>query len=85
MPSDGPRPPDAQTEARLDIELRMLADAVELVRRGASARVTLGGLTFGEQLLDRARVMAAAHGLLAHALYGTDESTGTALVVERPR
>ena len=79
-PATGPR-----IEARIDIELRMLADAVELVRRGATARVTLGGLTFGAQLLERAQAMAAAHGLSAHALYGTDESTGTDLVVERPR
>lgn len=69
---------------RIDIELRMLADAVELVRSGASQRVTLGGLQFGDQLLDRARSMAGEAGLQAQPLYSTDESAGTDLVIERP-
>jgi hypothetical protein len=77
--------PHQLIDARIDIELRMLADAVELVRRGASTRVTLGGLEFGDQLLLRAQEMAERCGLEAHALFGTDESTGTDLVIERPR
>ena len=84
MAPETPPATDPRIEARIDIELRMLADAVELVRRGASARVTLGGLTFGDQLLWRARAMATTHGLDAYALYGTDKTTGTDLVIERP-
>ena len=69
---------------RVDTELRMLADALELVGSGASERVTLGGLEFGDQLLARARALAARAGLSVVALYGTDETSGTDLVIERP-
>jgi len=69
---------------RVDVELRMLAGAVELVRIGTTRRVTLGGLQFGDQLIDRARTMAGRAGLQVHPLYGTDESGGTDLVIERP-
>jgi hypothetical protein len=76
--------PDPILSTRIDIELRMLRDAIELVASGASARVTLGGLQFGAQLLPRARGMAARDGLAARALYSTDETAGTDIVIERP-
>ncbi len=76
--------PDPSLSTRIDIELRMLTDAIELVASGASARVTLGGLRFGAELLDRARGMAARKGLTARALYSTDETAGTDIVIERP-
>lgn len=69
--------------ARLDLELRLVADAVELVGHGASQRVTIAGIRFGDELLERARVMAARAGLRASGLYRTDES-GSDLVIERP-
>jgi hypothetical protein len=76
--------PDAALTWRVDTELRMIADAVELVRNGASTRVTLGGLQFGDQLMGRARNLAASAGLSAIAIYGTDETAGTDIVIERP-
>ncbi len=76
--------PDAALTWRVDTELRMIADAVELVRRGASVRVTLGGLQFGDQLLMRARKLAASAGLRVIPVYATDETAGTDLIIERP-
>ncbi len=81
---DQSHPPDAALTWRVDTELRMIADAVELVRSGASARVTLGGLQFGDQLLVRARNLAASVGLSIVPVYGTDETAGTDIIVERP-
>jgi hypothetical protein len=68
--------------ARLDLELRLIADAVELVAHGSSPRVTIAGIRFGDELLERARAMAALAGLRASGLYRTDES-GSDLVIER--
>jgi len=85
MTDRSPSPTDQALTGRVDTELRMLADALELVRSGASERVTLGGLEFGDQLLARARNLAARAGLSVVALYGTDETSGTDLVIERPQ
>ena len=82
--TDQDRLPHAAITWRVDIELRMIADAVELVRSGASTRVTLGGLQFGDQLLARAKILAGSAGLSVIAMYGTDETAGTDIVVERP-
>ena len=68
--------------ARLDLELSLIADAIELVRRDSSQRVTVAGIRFGSELLERARALAAQAGLRASGLYGADES-GTDLVIER--
>ena len=77
-------PDDHALAGRVDIELRMLADAIEMVRSGASERVTLGGLRFGGQILTRAQALAARDGLSAIPIYGTDETAGTDIVIERP-
>ncbi len=77
--------PDAAFTWRVDTELRMIVDAVELVRSGASARVTLGGLQFGDQLLVRARKLAESAGLRVVPVYATDETAGTDLVIELPQ
>ena len=53
MAPETPPATDPRIEARIDIELRLLADAVELVRRGASTRVTLGGLVIALALNGR--------------------------------
>ena len=84
MPDRSHLPADPAITDRVDIELRMLADALELVRSGASERVTLGGLQFGDQILPRARTLAARAGLSAIPIYGTDETAGTDIVIERP-
>lgn len=73
----------ARLIARLDLELRLVADAVEVVAQGRSARVTIGGIRFGDVLLVEAQRMAAAAGLVALALYSVDESWAD-LVIERP-
>lgn len=84
MPDRSHLPTDPALTGRVDIELRMLEDALELVRSGASERVTLGGLQFGDQILARARKLAARAGLSAIPMYGTDETAGTDIVIERP-
>ncbi len=83
MPPRSDPATDPALHARVDIELRMLADALDLVRSGATERVTLGGLEFGGQILDRARLLADRDGLSASPIYGTDETAGTDIVIER--
>ena len=77
--------PDAAFTWRVDTELRMIADAVELVRRGASSRVTLGGLQVrGPAPGPGPPKLAESAGLRVVPVYATDETAGTDLIIERP-
>jgi hypothetical protein len=55
--------PDAALEHQLDPELRLVADAIAMVARGASPRVTVAGLGLREAGLERARRLATAAGV----------------------
>ena len=53
-----------------------------MVAAGSAPRVLLGGLRFGEQILERARRMAVGTGTRIVPLWTTDEG-GLDLAVER--
>jgi hypothetical protein len=79
-------PTERQTEARIEGTLRsesdLIRDAVKLVASGGSARVTVAGLRFGDQLLEQAREMAEGRGVRVVPSWSADE-VGVDLVVER--
>jgi hypothetical protein len=62
----------------------MIRDAVAMVAAGGSARIVLGGLHFGDQLLEPARRMAAGTGVRIVPLWTADEA-GLGIAVERDR
>lgn len=74
--------PSGSVPAALERELTLIADAIALVRAGGSPRVVVAGLTFADQLLPRATVMASDAGVRLVALWSTDEHL-TDLAVER--
>ena len=47
----------------LDDQKRLVAEAILLVARGGSPRVTITGLDDGERILDASRALAAASGV----------------------
>jgi hypothetical protein len=74
---------DHSVEAQLDRELSLIRDAIALVDGGASPRVVLAGLQFGDRLIEQARRMAAASGVSVVPLWTTDER-GADIAIERP-
>jgi hypothetical protein len=68
--------------AVLEREMRMIREAIAVVASGASARVLLANLHFGEELLDRARRLADDAGLAVVPMFRAGE--GADLSVERP-
>jgi hypothetical protein len=88
-----PRPGDARdtdqpsldtdtVRARLDHEHRLVSEAIFLVSSGASPRVTVAGLRYGEQILEAVRPLAAARRVRLIPIWTTDES-GADVQVER--
>ena len=79
---DPVRDPDSVAAAILDRELGLVRDAIALVASGSSTRVRVGGLRFGEQLLEPARQLAAGSGVRVTPDFAADE-TGLGLSVTR--
>jgi hypothetical protein len=90
--SDTPRPNPVTEPVRaaldhdvvrtvLDQERRLVNEAILLVASGASARVTVGGLRYGEEILDASRALAASSGIRLVALW-TDDEHGADIAVE---
>ena len=75
-----PTPPDVAVRT-LERELELVRSAVAMVASGASRRVVLGSLQFGEQLLAPAGQLAAAAGVRAVALWNADEA-GAGIAIE---
>jgi hypothetical protein len=71
---------DAAKEA-LAREMDLVDSAVAMVAEGHAARMQLGGLAFGDALLDHARRLAAERWIRVTPLWGVDEE-GLALVFE---
>jgi hypothetical protein len=69
-------------ESVLERELGLVRDAIAMVASGATARVVLGGLRFGDQLIEPARRLAADSGALVVPLWTTDEG-GVDIAIER--
>ena len=69
-------------EATFERELGLVRDAVAIVASGATARVVLGGLRFGDQLIEPARRLADGTGAHVVPLWTTDEG-GVDIAIER--
>ncbi len=64
-------------------ELAEVMAAISLVSAGVATRVVVSNIAFGEQLLHRARAVAAGRGLVVEPLWHADDR-GCDLRVERP-
>jgi hypothetical protein len=75
--------PSATRVARaLEREMDLVRDAIAMVSGGASRRVVVGGLTFGEPLLTMARGLATEAGVRLVPLWMPDD-VGADIAVER--
>jgi hypothetical protein len=68
--------------ATLEHEMRLIREAIAMVASGASPRVMLAGIRFGETLLDPSRRLALEAGVRVLPVWRADEA-GADLVVER--
>jgi len=59
----------------------MAREAIEMVALGASSRVVIAGIRFGDEILDSARRLALQSGVRVNTIRAT-EGTGADLVVE---
>jgi hypothetical protein len=66
---------------QLDLELKLISDAIAMVASGGSPRVTVAGLRLGDTLLEPARRLARGAGVRVVPKWGADES-GVDIVVE---
>jgi len=60
-------------ERTIDHERTLISEAIQMVASGASPRVTVASLQFGEVLLPEARTLAAAAGVHVVALWTLDQ------------
>ena len=72
----------AQVGRTLEIEMRLVRDAIAMVASGGSPRVVLGGLRFGEALLASGRLLATEAGVRLVPLWMPDD-VGADIAVER--
>ncbi len=72
----------AQVARTLEIEMRLVRDAIAMVAGGGSPRVVLAGLRFGEALLASGRLQAAEVGVRLVPLWMPDDA-GADIAVER--
>lgn len=66
----------------LERELANIRGAIELVAQGGASRIVLGGLRFGEPVIEAAQRMALEAGVRVVPLWTADES-GADLAIER--
>jgi hypothetical protein len=66
----------------LEREMNLVREAIEMVARGASPRVTLAGLRFGQTLLGTAWGLAIEAGVRLVPLWKPDDA-GADIAVER--
>ncbi len=66
----------------LEYEMNLVREAIAMVSSGASRRVVIGGLSFGEALLGPARGLAAEAGVRLVPLWMPDDA-GADISVER--
>lgn len=72
----------ARTGRTLEIEMRLVRDAIAMVASGSSPRVVLAGLRFGEALLASGRLQATEAGVRLVPLWMPDDA-GADIAVER--
>jgi hypothetical protein len=66
----------------LEYELELVRSAVLMVASGGAPRVSLGGLRFGEELVEPARKLALAAGVRIVPRWASGDE-GTGISVER--
>jgi hypothetical protein len=69
------------TAADIERETRLVREAIALVAAGASTRVVVAGIRYGEDLLDSARRMALEQGVRVNPIRRPDHS-GADIAVE---
>ena len=62
--------------------MNLVRDAIAMVASGGSRRVVVGGLSFGETLLDHARGLATEAGVRLVPLWMPDDA-GADIAIER--
>jgi len=77
-----PRHADSVAGRTLDQELLLVKEAIALVAAGGSPRVVVGGLQFGEALIEPARALAEQAGVRIVPLWMPDDA-GADIAVER--
>jgi hypothetical protein len=70
------------TVRQLDRELDLVEGAIRMVASGEATTVRLGGLQFGEQLLEQAGSQARAAGVRVSALWTSTDEGPVGLLVE---
>jgi hypothetical protein len=78
------RPADEKAIRRLAAEVQQVEAAVALVATGEAVRVTVGGLTFAEAIVDRLTPDARARGVELEAAFWP-EDRGCDVIVHRPK
>jgi hypothetical protein len=68
-------------ERQLDRELQLIADAIAMVSRGGSPRVTVAGLRLGSAILEPAEQLARQAGVRIVPRWSADEA-GVDIAVE---
>ncbi|HEY6570052.1 MAG TPA: hypothetical protein VIZ22_07175 [Candidatus Limnocylindrales bacterium] len=66
----------------LEQELLLVREAIDMVAGGGAPRVVVGGLQFGEALIEPARELAGAAGVLVVPLWMPDDA-GADIAIER--
>lgn len=79
----GERGQDAATIGAIRSELAEVMAAISLVSVGAATRVVVSNIAFGDQLLLRARTIAAGRGVDVEPLWHADDR-GCDIRVQRP-
>jgi arginase family enzyme len=80
---DGNERADTRIARTLHVEADLVRGAIDLVASGGSDRVTVAGLRFGEELLERARRQARERGVRVVPSWSIDEGGMLDLVIER--
>ena len=65
----------------MERERRLVREAIALVAAGASPRVVVAGIRYGETLLDDARRMALEAGVRVNPIWRADHSGADIVVV----
>jgi hypothetical protein len=71
-----------ETQRRLASEITEVESAIALVASGSASGVTLSGLRFGEQVMQRFQAEAAARGVVLEPIFWPEDE-GCDLTVRR--
>ena len=82
MREPGHRPPPPSIGRTLEQETLLVREAIAMVAFGGTPRVIVGGLRFGEELLEPNQAVAAEAGVRLIPLWMPDDA-GADIVVER--